>query len=174
MRKRAQNFHYRRVSHFYLSKQWTGVGRCASPRSSGRKTCPCFFFSTLPRNPSKEEFAVSRVETHDPQTAPGCFETLGLRKWEVGKFCPTCAKPSACGPGALRRPRKKKGEEKRGAGKKPPTGVGKKKIIYIKAGAVVSRKTDYSAGKLYSRELIILKSKGPISWLTFMKELKLH
>lgn len=77
-----------------------------------------------------------------------------------------------CGPGALRRPRKK-GEEKRRAEKKLPAGV-EKKNIYKKAGAVVSRKTDYSAGKLYSRELIILKSKGPISWLTFMKELKLH
>lgn len=38
----------------------------------------------------------------------------------------------------------------------------------------LSCKTNYSPGKLCSKELIILKSKGPISWLTFIKELKLH
>lgn len=66
-------------------------------------------------------------------------------------------------------------EVKRRAEEILPTGVEKnEKGEKKKATAVASCKTDYSAGKLYSREVIILKSKGPISWLTFMKELKLH
>lgn len=90
--------------------------------------CVCVFLRTCEfRFPirQKRNSPCLALGTCDPQTTSGCFETRGLRKWEVGKFCSTCTKPSVCGPGALRRPRKKT-EEKRRAGKNPPTGVEKK------------------------------------------------